>query len=372
MSLAMFDKFSADLLSRALPPLAAAIVFAAILLIGIGVQALLLWIATRFSKSWPPLVQFIFLKMRTLGRFAVLLLAVAIAVPFVPLPASVLAIVQHSLAGAVIALCGWIAYAATGIAIERRINQFKIDVEDNLLARKMATQMRVLHRAIDVVIVLITLGFALMSFDAVRQYGVSLFASAGVAGIVAGLAARPVLTNLLAGMQIALTQPIRIDDVVVVEGEWGRIEELTSTYVVIRIWDLRRLIVPLSYFLEQPFTNWTRTSADILGTVYIYADYTVPVDKVREKAIALIEAHPGWDGKVAVLEVTNADARTMELRALMSARDSSRVWNMRCAVREGLIAFLQKEYPHALPRTRAEISGAPEAPRPLAPAPSTR
>lgn len=372
MRVEMFDAFSAGLLSWAPPALAAAIVFAAILVAGFAAQALLLWVVTRFSKAWPPLVQFIFLKTRVLARFAILILAVAIAVPLMALPASAQETIQHALASAAILLAGSIAYAATGIAIERRVNQFRIDVADNLLARKAATQMRVLHRAIDVVIVLVTLGLALMSFDAVRQYGVSLFASAGVAGIVAGLAARPVLTNLLAGMQIALTQPIRIDDVVVVEGEWGRIEELTASYVVIRIWDLRRLIVPLSYFLENPFTNWTRTSADILGYVYIYADYTVPVDIVRKKAIELIEAHPDWDGKVAVLEVTNADARTMELRALMSAADSSKVWNMRCAVREGLIAFLQKEYPQALPRSRTEIAGVSGAPHPLAPAPPAR
>lgn len=368
----MFDTFETDLLSWTPAPLAAGIVFAAIAVTGFAAQALLLWIATRFSKAWPPLVQFIFLKTRVLARFAVLILAVAIAVPLMALPASAQDTIQHALTSAAILLAGSIAYAAAGIAIERRVNQFRIDVADNLLARKAATQMRVLHRAIDVAIVLVTLGLALMSFDAVRQYGVSLFASAGVAGIVAGLAARPVLTNLLAGMQIALTQPIRIDDVVVVEGEWGRIEELTASYVVIRIWDLRRLIVPLSYFLENPFANWTRESADILGYVYIYTDYTVPVDIVRKKAVELIEAHPDWDGKVAVLEVTNSDAKTVELRALMSASDSSKVWNMRCAVREGLIAFLQKEYPGALPRVRAELSGPGVTEGPLAPARPTR
>lgn len=368
----MFDTFETDLLSWAPPALAAAVVFAAIIVAGFAAQALLLWAVTRFSKAWPPLVQFIFLKTRVLARFAILLLAVAIAVPLMGLPASAQDTIQHALASAAILLAGSIAYAAAGIAIKRRVNEFRIDVADNLLARKVATQMRVLHRAINVVIVLVTVGLALMSFDAVRQYGVSLFASAGMAGIVAGFAARPVLTNLLAGIQIAMTQPIRIDDVVVVEGEWGRIEEITSTYVVIRIWDLRRLIVPLSYFLENPFTNWTRTSADILGYTYIYTDYTVPVDTVRKKTVELINAHPDWDGKVAGLDVTNADAHTMELRALMSASDSSKVWNMRCAVREGLIAFLQKDYPGALPRVRAEFQGPGVTEGPLAPAQPTR
>ena len=263
-----------------------------------------------------------------------------------------------------ILLIGSIVYMAVNIAMTRYVNSLHMDAEDNLLARKAATQMRLLRRAINILIVLVALGFALMSFDAVRQFGVSLFASAGVAGIIAGFAARPVLSNLIAGMQLALTQPIRLDDVVVVEGEWGRIEEFTSTYVVVRIWDLRRLIVPLSYFLETPFRNWSYSGSKILGTVYLYTDYTVPVARIREKAIALIQASPLWDGDAASLVVTNAKENTMELRALMSASDSSKVWDLRCAVREGLIDFIQAEYPDALPRTRAEFAAPADAARP--------
>ena len=190
-----------------------------------------------------------------------------------------------------------------------------------------------------------------------RQYGVSLFASAGAAGLVVGLSARPLLSNLIAGIQLALTQPIRIEDAVVVEGEWGWIETITSTYVVIRIWDLRRLIVPLTYFIEKPFQNWTHQSADLLGSVMLNVDYTVPVDRVREKLKEIVTGNPLWDGKVQVVQVTDTPNNMVQLRALVSARNSGQAWDLRCEVREKLIAFLQAEYPHALPRQRAELIG---------------
>lgn len=331
-------------------------VFVLIVTGGFALQVLILKIAGYFSKKWHPLVQFIFFRTRRAVRFAILIFAVDVALPLVPLSHDAVDVVRKALLAALILLIGWIANMAADIAVTRYLNSLHTDVRDNLLARKAETQMRVLRRAITVLIALVTLGMALMSFDAVRQFGVSLFASAGVAGLVAGLAARPVLSNLIAGMQIAMTQPIRIDDVVVVEGEWGRIEEITSTYVVVCIWDLRRLIVPLSFFLETPFRNWTYTSSKILGTVYLYTDYSVPVARMREKAIELIEASPEWDGDVAGLVVTDATEHTMQLRAVMSASDSGKAWNLRCAVREGLIDFVQSEYPHALPRMRAELS----------------
>ena len=183
-----------------------------------------------------------------------------------------------------------------------------------------------------------------------------MLASAGVAGIVIGFAAQKSLATLLAGFQIALTQPIRIDDVVIVEGEWGRIEEITLTYVVVRIWDLRRLIVPITYFIEQPFQNWTRVSADILGTVFLYVDYNVPVDAVRKELTRLLEASPLWDRKVNVLQVTDSKEGTVELRALASASDAGRAFDLRCDVREKLVAFIQQNYPESLPRLRASLS----------------
>jgi hypothetical protein len=232
-------------------------------------------------------------------------------------------------------------------------------LSDSLTARRIRTQVQVLRHIAVVVIVVITVAIMVMTFPSARHVGESLFASAGLAAVVAGLAARSTLSNLLAGVQIAFSQPIRLEDVVIVEGEWGWIEEITMTYVVVRIWDLRRLILPISYFIEKPFQNWTRNTADLLGTAFIYADYTVPVDEVREELHRILQSSGRWDGKVWGLQVTNATHQTVELRALMSAASGSAAWDLRCYVREKLIAFLQQNYPESLPRTRAEIAKLP-------------
>lgn len=340
--------------------LAAVLVGIAIVLAGLVLQMTIVWIANHWSKRWGALPQLIFVRIRGLARWAIIFLAVAVALPLLPLTTGVLHGMRTLLLACFILLVGYAVYLGVDIAITRYIESLRLDVADNLLARKAATQMRVLRRTINILIFLVTTGFALMSFSSVRQFGISLFASAGVAGLAVGLAARPLLSNLIAGVQIALAQPIKLDDVVVVDGEWGRIEEFTSTYVVVRIWDLRRLIVPLSYFLEQPFRNWTYTSSQILGQVHLYADYTLPIAPVREKCLELIRSSPLWDGQVAVLQVVGAEPGVIQLRALMSSSDSSRSWDLRCAVREQLIEFIQQNYPHALPRTRAEITTAEE------------
>ena len=202
---------------------------------------------------------------------------------------------------AIIGLVGWAAVVALNIAADIYLLRFRLDTADNLLARKHNTQVRVLLRAVDVMIALFTIGAALMTFDAVRQYGVSLFASAGLAGIVAGLAARPVLSNLIAGVQLAMTQPIRLDDAVIVEGEWGVIEEITATYVVVRIWDLRRMIVPLSYFIEKPFQNWPRESSALIGVAMFYLDYRAPVGIIREKLKEICQQSKSWNGRAVSL-----------------------------------------------------------------------
>ena len=297
----------------------------------------------------------VFNRMRGLTRLALLIVALMIAVPVAPLDPGTAALIARVLVMAIIALVGWAAITALRIAADIYLLRFKLDAEDNLLARKHYTQVRVLLRAADVLVIIITIGAALMTFEAVRQYGVSLFASAGVAGIVAGLAARPVLSNIFAGVQLAMTQPIRIDDSVVVEGEWGWIEEINSTYVVIRIWDLRRLIVPLSYFIEQPFQNWTRENASILGTSMLYVDFTAPVETLRSKLTEIVQASDKWDGRAVGLQVTDVRENTMELRCLMSAANAGNAFGLRCEVREKMIEFLQTEHPGALPRRRAEM-----------------
>jgi small-conductance mechanosensitive channel len=235
------------------------------------------------------------------------------------------------------------------------LKHYDISDSDNLKARGIHTQIKLLTKIVIVVIGIVALACLLMTFDEVRQIGVSLLASAGVVGIIAGFAAQRSLATLFAGIQLAFTQPIRVDDVVIIEGEWGRIEEITLTYVVVRIWDERRLIVPIGQFLEKPFQNWTRVSAELLGTVFLYTDYRVNVEEVRRQLLSILQQSELWDGRVAGLQVTDSTEKTMVLRALMSAADSSKAWDLRCQIREQLIGFLQENYPESLPRLRAEL-----------------
>lgn len=238
-------------------------------------------------------------------------------------------------------------------------------VSDNLAARRIRTQTLVLSRTVQGVVVLIGASLMLMTFPAVRQIGTSLLASAGVVGIVAGFAARPVLGNLIAGLQIGLSQPIRIDDVVIVENEWGVIEEITGTYVVVRIWDQRRLVVPLQYWIEKPFQNWTRNTSELIGTVFLWVDYRMPLAPLREALEQACENSPHWDRRFARLQVVEAGDKAMQLRCLVTAASASAAWDLRCHVREQLIDFIQREYPGYLPRHRAELDK-PEPPAPIA------
>jgi small-conductance mechanosensitive channel len=301
-----------------------------------------------------PFLRSVLQRTRALGGFALAAFALTATAAWGPLDPSVGAVLARILLVAFIVLAGWIAHVAVETTSVLYLRRFAIDSTDNLLARKHITQVRILNRAIHTLIVVVTLGAALMTFATVRQYGVSLFASAGVAGIVAGLAARPVLSNLFAGIQIATTQPIRIDDQVIVEGESGRIEEITSTYVVIRIWDLRRLIVPISYFIEKPFQNWTRDATNLTGIVFLYVDYTAPVDRIRSKLFEIVKSSDLWDGLVVKLHVTDAKESSIQLRVLASARNSGDAFELGCQIREKLIDFLQRELPGALPRQRGE------------------
>jgi small-conductance mechanosensitive channel len=330
-------------------------IIAAALVLALILHALLVAVFRRIASP-----QRVFLRLllgRTNGptRLALLVLALAAALRWVPLDPAQSAALNQVLTIAFIVLLGWIALIAIDLATGVYLRRFQLDSEDNLLARKHVTQVRILKRSVDTLAIVITISLALMTFEPVRQYGVSLFASAGVAGIIAGLAARPVLSNLLAGVQIAMTQPIRLEDAVIVEGEFGRIEEITSTYVVLRLWDLRRMIVPLSYFMEKPFQNWTRQSSELIGAVFLYLDYTAPVERIRQRLNEIVKNSNRWDGKVANLQVSDCKTSTIELRALVSARDSGALWDLRCEVREQLIAFLQQQFPNALPRQRTAV-----------------
>jgi len=265
-----------------------------------------------------------------------------------------------------IAAITWLAIRAISAIAEAVVRLHPANVSDNLEARRVQTQTRVLARTVIFLVVVIGLGAALMTFPAVRQIGASLLASAGVAGLVAGIAARPVLASLIAGLQIALTQPLRLDDVVIIQGEWGRIEEITATYVVVKIWDERRMVVPLQWVIENPFQNWTRRNAQLLGTVFLWLDYRVPLAPLRAELERICKSAPEWDGRVALLQVVDTNERAMQVRALVSSADASKGWDLRCRVREALIDFLQCQQPDGLPRLRAEIhegtSATPKAP----------
>ncbi|MCA1372673.1 MULTISPECIES: mechanosensitive ion channel family protein [unclassified Bradyrhizobium] len=328
------------------------------------------WLLNRAFGTRLPLLS-VFIE-RTAGpaQMALCLAAVAMVLPLAPLDDTIRTPLTRLFVVAFIALIGWISIRIVDMSAARYLQNFR-DVTENFVARKHVTQVRVFKRVTDTIIVIITVSAALMTFDSVKQYGVSLFASAGAAGIIVGLAARPLLSNLIAGLQIAITQPIRIEDAVIIENEWGWIEDIASTYVVIRLWDWRRMVVPLSYFIEKPFQNWTRDTASLIGVVALHVDYRADVPRIRRWLEEAVKQSKLWDGEVVNLQVIDADSRTIELRALVSARNAPQSWDLRCEIREKLIAFIRDEMPEALPRDRAILipSGDGEGDLGLRPAP---
>lgn len=344
--------------------IAAAWPLLAALLLGLVVRQLLLSVARRADRH---------AASRTSARVVrVIVVPAALALPLLflmqavratPLPPSAVAQAQHWLGIGVLLCVVWLAVRVVAALEARILREHPVDVEDNLAARRIQTQARVIARVAQGAIVLVGVSLALMTFPAIRQLGATLLASAGILGLVAGIAAKPVFGNLIAGLQIALAQPIRLDDVVIVEGEWGRIEEITSTYVVVRVWDERRLVVPLQWFIENPFQNWTRTSAQLLGTAFLWLDYRTPMDEVRAQLQRICEEDPRWDGRVCIAQVTDTREHTMEVRLLVSARNSGDLFDLRCVVRERMIDFLERCHPQALPRLRADIAREERSPR---------
>ena len=334
---------------------------AAGLLVAILVHYLLFRALDRLARSTKTIVDDSLVNhLRRPAQLIIPILAVNFLLPLVSLPPRVLIFLKQTFSLLLIISVAWLVIKLVYVLEDLILDQYRIDLKDNLEARRIYTQIQILKKVVIVVVGVLALATTLMTFDKVRQLGTTLLASAGIVGIIVGLAAQKSISTLFAGIQLAITQPIRIDDVVIVENEWGRIEEISLTYVVVRIWDLRRLIVPITYFLEKPFQNWTRISADLLGTVFLYVDYTVPVEAVRSELKSILENSKLWDGRVCVLQVTNASERTVELRALMSAADSSSAWELRCEVREKLIAFIRQNYPDALPKVRAELTESAE------------
>jgi small-conductance mechanosensitive channel len=320
--------------------------------VGRLIEAFLVSLAARAETSWDDLL--LPLAGKAVRR-ALPLLALILGAPALSVSPALADIVRNGTSLLLIATVAFVLVESVNAGAAFILNQRRLDIADNLQARSIYTQVVVLKKVVLTIIGIFTLASMLMVFESVRQFGTSILASAGIAGIVIGFAAQRSIATLLAGFQIALTQPIRVDDVVIVENEWGRIEDITLTYVVVRIWDLRRLIVPISHFIEQPFQNWTRSSAAILGTVFLYVDYTVPVEALRAELTRILEGSRYWDRKVNVLQVTDAKEHTLEIRALASAADASLAWDLRCEVREKLIAFLQQHSPESLPRIRASL-----------------
>ena len=259
---------------------------------------------------------------------------------------------RHAAALLLIAAATWLALRLTAGIADAVALRHPMNVADNLGARRIQTQTRLLTRLLASIVALVGTAFALLTFPGVRSIGASLLASAGIAGLVLGVAAKAVLGNLLAGLHVAMTQPIRIDDVVIIEGEYGRVEEIGSSFVVVAIWDGRRLVVPLQQFMEKPFQNWTRVSGDILGTVFLWVDYGTPLEPLRAELRRICESAPEWDRRVCLIQVTDAGEHAMQLRALVSSADSPRNWDLRCLVRERLLDFIRREYPECLPRAR--------------------
>ena len=289
------------------------------------------------------------------ARAIFFLTCLAIVLPLIPgLPDYLYAFLRQGVAMAIVVALGWFAVGCIYVFQNFMLRRYDLAAENNIQARRVHTQFQLFRRMLITFVVIIDIGALLWTFNDPRilHYGSGLLASAGVASVILATAARSTAANFFAGLQIAFTEPIRIDDVVVIQGEWGRIEEINSAYVVVKIWDLRRLIVPLSYFIENSFQNWTREASDLMGTAFLYVDYSIPVEDLRQQLQRIAEASNLWDKKVCGLQVTNLTDRTMELRCLISSRNSSENFDLRCLVRERMIEYIRQNYPNAFPTTR--------------------
>lgn len=329
-------------------------------LLAAGIGMLVAWLAYRLLRplllraaGLAPLTTAVMARLQVPLGWLLPVLALQFVWQGVPDTLPAIDTVRHASGVLLIGLVTWLATAAVRGVADGVIVLNPADMTDNLQARGIHTQTRVLSRIAVGVVLTAGLAFMLMTFPRARQLGASLLASAGVIGLVAGIAARSVFSNLLAGLQIAMAQPMRIDDVLIVEGEWGRVEEITATYVVLKIWDERRLIVPLQWFIEHPFQNWTRHDSALLGSVMLWVDYSLPVQALRDEARRQCEAQPTWDRRVCVVQVTDTSERAMQVRVLVSAASSGECFDLRCALREGLIDYVSRQHPQALPRLRA-------------------
>lgn len=351
------------LLSEALAPLVrrnwmlALFLFCAVIVFANAIHFVLFWLLRKQQTEAQQRGLRLRRYLENPARAVFIMIAIRVVLPFVPMiPPPVLDQINQAVEILLVLFLGWLGIGGVYVGQALLLSRYDITAEDNLRARRLHTQVQMLRRLLIGAVVLIDLAAILWSMHnpGLWKYGTGLLASAGLASLALAAAAKSTVSNLLAGIQIALSEPIRIDDVVVISGEWGRIAEITSTYVVVNIWDQRRLIVPLSFFIEQPFANWTRTGADILGTAFLYLDYSVPVEPLRAELRRIVEQTPLWDKRVCGLQVTNLSEHTMEIRCLVSSRDSGKSFDLRCLVREKMIEFVCSNYPHAFPTMRLE------------------
>lgn len=331
---------------------------AAAVLLAVVLHRVIVWIARRATRARPQGTGAVFVeRVRKLLRWLMIAIALAAVQPALDLTRGAATVWTRVAALLVPGLMGWCAIVAVGTIIDVMIRHADISVEDNLRARRQRTRLGIFQRIIVSVIMLVTICTMLMTIPAVRSLGVTLAASAGLAGLAVGAAAQPALKNLIAGFQMIFTEPIRIDDVIIMDGEWGRIEEIRLTYVVVKIWDERRLVVPVSKFLEQSFQNWTRQSSALLGSVFWYVDAGTDVERLRTKLGEIVTSNPRWDGRFWNLQVTDVKADgSVELRGLMTAKDAAIAFDLRCDVREALLAFIRSDMPEALYRQRAYVA----------------
>jgi small-conductance mechanosensitive channel len=332
-------------------------------LAGLVIHRVLYWALERMAdRGHSVFAEAVIRRTCRPASFILPLLAILATVPNLALPENWPVPVLRVTGLVTIGAIAWAIITTIQLWSDLVVARHRIDVEDNLLARQLGTRVDILTRAAVIVVIIIAVGMELMTFPEVRTIGTTLLASAGLAGIVVGLAARPLFENLVAGIQLALTQPIRIDDVVVIETQFGRIEEIHSTYVVVRLWDLRRLVVPLTYFINTPFENWTRRTANLMGEVYVFADWTLDVAALRAEIPKIVERSPLWDKQFQNLQVTDVTDRAVQIRALVTARNSGDLFDLRCFVREEIVAYIREHQPHAMPKLRVELPGAKDGP----------
>ena len=333
------------------------------IVIGVVLHRIVYWILGRWAKRRAD--GFAAAVVRRTSRPAAYIFPLAAMLfifPNLAIPERWAATAFHAATLLTIAAVAWTIAATIRVSSDVVVARHRIDVEDNLLARQLGTRVDILGRVAITLVAIVALGMMLMTFPEIRALGTTLLASAGVAGIVAGLAARPLFENLIAGIQLALTQPIRLDDVVIVEKQYGRIEEIHSTYVVVRLWDMRRLIVPLAYWITNPFENWTRRTANLMGEVFVFADFTLDVAALRNEMPKIVRRTPLWDEQFQNVQVTDATEKSMQIRALVTARNSADLFDLRCYVREEIVAYLREHQPDAFPRVRVQVPSKEDPP----------